>query len=82
MNKHFQATILKATGATALFEIEVIQNLWSGYGEIVRYGLIGGTINSVVAKHVRLPKQTKHPRGWDSDLSHQRKIKSYDRRKS
>ncbi len=77
MNKHFQATTLKTTGATTLFEIEVIQSLWSGYGEIVRYGLIGSNINSVIVKHVRLPKQSQHPRGWNSDLSHQRKIRSY-----
>ncbi|NOR80923.1 MAG: DUF1679 domain-containing protein [Methyloprofundus sp.] len=77
MNKHFQATILKSTGATALFEIEVIQSLWSGYGDIVRYGLTGCDINSVVAKHVRLPTKMQHPRGWNSNLSHQRKIHSY-----
>ena len=77
MNQHFQATTLKSTGATTLFNIEVIQSLWSGYGDIVRYGLTGGDINSVVVKHVRLPKQMQHPRGWNSDLSHQRKIRSY-----
>lgn len=28
-------------------------------------------------KHVRLPDQSNHPRGWNTDLSHQRKIHSY-----
>ena len=77
MNKHFQATILKATGANALFKIEVIQSVWSGYGEIVRYGLTGSDTHSVVAKHIRLAEQSQHPRGWNSDRSHQRKITSY-----
>ena len=77
MNPHFQAIILKATGATSLFKIESIQSLWSGYGEIVRYGLEGSSFKSVVIKHVRLPDQNHHPRGWNTDLSHQRKIKSY-----
>lgn len=77
MNKHFQQTILNATGATALNEIEEIQSLWSGYGKIIRYGLKGSTTNSVVIKHVRPPMQEKHPRGWNTDLSHARKIKSY-----
>lgn len=77
MNDHFQATILRATGAKKLFEIEVIQNLWSGYGKIVRIGLEGALMRSVVVKHVRLPEQGQHPRGWDTDLSHQRKIRSY-----
>jgi len=77
MNPHFQAITLKATEATSLFKIESIQSLWSGYGEIVRYGLKGGLFKSVVIKHVRLPDQNHHPRGWNTDVSHQRKIQSY-----
>jgi hypothetical protein len=76
MNKHFHNCILKATGATNLIEIEVIQNLWSGYGEIVRVGLTGSEYKSVVVKHVQLEQQTHH-RGWNTDLSHERKLKSY-----
>ena len=76
MNKHFHNIILKATGANELFEIEVIQRLWSGYGEIVRVGLLGAEFESVVIKHVQL-EQKNHPRGWNTDLSHQRKLKSY-----
>lgn len=77
MNNHFKSLILKETGAKALFKIETIQSLWSGYGEIVRYGLEGCEYKSVVIKHVSLPYQSQHPRGWNTDLSHQRKIKSY-----
>lgn len=77
MNNHFKKLTLKATGAKKLVKTETIQSLWSGYGEIVRYGLDGGEFNSVVIKHVCLPDQTQHPRGWNTDLSHQRKIKSY-----
>ncbi|TAJ12793.1 DUF1679 domain-containing protein [Marinilabiliaceae bacterium JC017] len=79
MNHHFQAITREATGAKELFEIGVIQNLWSGYGKIVRYGLKGANRKSVVVKHVRLPEQEKHshPRGWNTNLSHQRKLKSY-----
>lgn len=78
MNNHFKETILKASGASELFEIEVIQNLWSGYGKIIRIGLVGSKHSSVVIKHVRMPRQGKHPRGWNTDLSHQRKVKSYE----
>ncbi len=77
MNQHFQNTILTATGAESLYEIEVIQSLWSGYGEIVRIGLVGAKMDSVVVKHVNLPEGGNHPRGWNTDLSHQRKLKSY-----
>ncbi|MFK5984118.1 MAG: DUF1679 domain-containing protein [Pseudomonadota bacterium] len=77
MNNYFKDIICKTTGATELFEIKVIQSLWSGYGKIVRYGLIGCSRKTVVVKHVQLPNQKSHPRGWNTDISHQRKIKSY-----
>lgn len=78
MNQHFENTILEATGAESLYRIEVIQSLWSGYGEIVRYGLEDSALERVVIKHVNLPNGGKHPRGWNTDLSHQRKLKSYE----
>ena len=77
MNEHFRNTILKATEAKDFFEIEVIQSLWSGYGKIIRLGLVEGNTTSVVVKHVSLPTVEKHPRGWNSNISHTRKIKSY-----
>jgi hypothetical protein len=77
MNDPFKSLILKSTGAIALVKIERIQRLWSGYGEIVRYGLEGSELSRVVVKHVSLPDQSQHSRGWNTDLSHQRKIKSY-----
>ena len=77
MDQHFQNIILESTGAVSLYKIEVIQSLWSGYGEIVRFGLNGCELESVVVKHVNLPEGGSHPRGWNTDLSHQRKLKSY-----
>ena len=77
MNEYFQSVILRSTGAKELLKAEEIQSLWSGYGKILRYYLIGSAFESVVVKHVRLPEQTKHPRGWNTNLSHQRKLKSY-----
>lgn len=77
MNQYFHETILRFTGATELYEIELIQSLWSGYGKIVRIGLKGCERKSVVVKHVLLPDDTKHPRGWNTDKSHNRKVKSY-----
>ncbi len=77
MNSHLRDIILRATGADDLFPGGSIQSLWSGYGSIDRYGLIGSEINTVVVKHVRLPDQSSHPRGWNTDRSHQRKLHSY-----
>ncbi|WP_159949025.1 oxidoreductase family protein [Polaribacter septentrionalilitoris] len=77
MNSHFKSFILEKTKASSLQEKEVIQNLWSGYGKIRRITLEGSAIGSVVIKNVELPKQKNHPRGWNSDIGHQRKLKSY-----
>jgi len=77
MPSELEKTILKATGATHLNYLHDIQTLWSGYGKIVRYGLQGCDLQSVVVKHVKLPDIKNHPRGWNTDISHQRKIKSY-----
>ncbi|TLX78386.1 DUF1679 domain-containing protein [Labilibacter sediminis] len=78
MNAHFKEITLKATRATNVYEQEEIQSLWSGYGSIVRLALEGSEFKSVVAKHVRMPQQKKHPRGWNTDYSHLRKVKSYE----
>lgn len=77
MNEYFKSIILQRTGASALFEKEVIQNLWSGYGKIMRLELEGASMQCVVVKHVQLPINKQHPRGWNTDLGHQRKVKSY-----
>jgi len=77
VNPHLRNTILEATGADNLLQAGTIQSLWSGYGSIDRYRLTGSQWSSVVVKHVRLPQQTNHPRGWNTDLSHQRKLHSY-----
>lgn len=78
MLSDFTQHILQATGAKALYEMETIQSLWSGYGRIVRIGLEGSDMPpTIVVKHVSLPDQTLHPRGWNTNLSHQRKLKSY-----
>lgn len=77
MNDHFLEITRRITGASEIFEVGVIQNLWSGYGQIARYGLKDSEHSSVVVKHVRLPEGDLHPRGWNTDRSHERKVKSY-----
>lgn len=77
MNDYFKSIILQKTGAADLFEKEVIQELWSGYGKIIRVGLEHASVESVIVKHVQLPVYKNHPRGWNTDIGHQRKVKSY-----
>jgi hypothetical protein len=69
--------VLSATGARTIDSSTLIQSLWSGYGQIVRLELSGGTQSSVILKHIKLPDAGNHPRGWNTGLSHQRKIRSY-----
>ncbi len=78
MNEFFKSAILEKTGASSLLETEIIQELWSGYGQIIRLSLQNADLNSVVVKHVCLPTNKKHPRGWNSEIGHQRKVKSYE----
>ena len=77
MEQHWRKTILRATGARELTEGETIQELWSGYGTIRRIELEGAEPVTVVVKHIAFPNESKHPRGWNSDRSHKRKVKSY-----
>lgn len=58
-------------------EKEVIQELWSGCGKIVRINLDKASVESVVVKHVQIPRDKNHPRGWNTNIGHQRKLKSY-----
>lgn len=78
MEASIEALILKTIDAKQIVGSEVIQSLWSGYGSIVRYQLTGGSVSSVIVKHVSPPNAGNHPRGWNTDLSHQRKLKSYE----
>ncbi|MGB6222238.1 phosphotransferase [Haloferula sp.] len=77
LGQRFESAILTACGSSGLEVVEIIQELWSGYGKILRIRLSGGSRISAIAKHVRLPKGGTHPRGWNTDHSHQRKLKSY-----
>lgn len=72
-----EALVLRAAGARSTVGTEVVQSLWGGYGQIVRFVLAGAARASVIVKHVRWPDQRDHPYGWTSDLSHERKLASY-----
>ena len=61
--------------------VEKVQTLWSGYGDILRVQLSACDYPSVILKHICLPQPSAHtpahPRGWGSELSHRRKLRSY-----
>lgn len=58
-------------------EVQSVQSLWSGYGEIIRVLLEGAEVPSVIVKWVEPPHDIKHPRGWSGRTSHERKLRSY-----
>ena len=59
-----------------LQKVGVIQSLWSGYGEIARYQRRHEN-DTVVVKQVILPDDVHHPRGWNTQTGHNRKVDSY-----
>lgn len=75
--QHIIDFIRQATGARDATPIEKVQTLWSGYGQIIRFQLIGCEHQSVIVKFISPPSESTHPRGWNTNLSHQRKLKSY-----
>jgi len=77
MKAQIEESILNATGAERIIKTTLIQELWSGYGKILRCKLEGSSVVSVVVKHVQLPTTANHPKGWNTNKSHKRKHKSY-----
>tara|TARA_B110000503_G_scaffold143502_1_gene245360 strand:- start:1045 stop:2004 length:960 start_codon:yes stop_codon:yes gene_type:complete len=68
----------KLFGVPVRSEPQLIQKLWSGYGELSRYFLSSKERPSIIVKHIHFPSQPKHPRGWNTNRSHVRKVKSYE----
>ena len=77
MNPAFKDHLLKITNASAAEEIEVIQSLWSGYGKISHIQLANASLETVVVKYIALNESKHHPRGWNTDFGHNRKVRSY-----
>ncbi|MFN3199532.1 MAG: phosphotransferase [Bradymonadia bacterium] len=69
--------VAEACGGREARRAEHVQSLWSGYGEIFRARVLGAATDAVVVKWVRPPSRASHPRGWASDRSHRRKLRSY-----
>ncbi|MEC7716964.1 MAG: choline kinase, partial [Planctomycetota bacterium] len=77
LDSNLTSFVLRSTGAKTVSASEVVQSLWSGYGQIVRCHLTESVSPSVILKHIRWPEEQGHKYGWTSDRSHQRKLKSY-----
>lgn len=69
-------TVQKLLDDPAAELVETLQALWSGYGEISRY-YSPKLKSTIIVKSVNPPQEINHPRGWHSNVSHQRKLTSY-----
>ncbi len=78
MNGSLKTVLLEHFNANAVHEAEVIQSIWSNYGTISRWQLVGADVNSVIVKCISVPSESNHPRGWNTPISHQRKVRSYE----
>jgi len=60
----------------SLYKLQTVQSLWSGYGDISRY--VSPKLNTTfIVKHISPTNELVHPRGWNTQTSHQRKLQSY-----
>ena len=69
--------LIESNVGSAITRTELIQSVWSGYGKLLRVFFADESQPSLVVKAVVPPDQQHHPRGWQSDIAHQRKLKSY-----
>lgn len=68
MLKEIEDIIIRETHSNKILNIELIQKLWGGYGELSRVTL---DTKSIIIKLIKFPKNI------ESNISHQRKVKSY-----
>jgi hypothetical protein len=73
MLENFKAYICQTMGAKDYVIKDVIQELWSGYGKILRLELKGCASTQIVVKFMSAPGGKVR----NSDVSHQRKLRSY-----
>ena len=69
--------LLALTQSKKILNIELIQGVWGGYGQLLRITFLEGEVNSVVLKLINTPQPDDHPKGWNTNHSHQRKLNSY-----
>ena len=78
MQAQIRSRILEVSQASAIASVEPIQALWNGYGMLARVHLADALYPSVILKHVQIPKDAAHPRGFTGDIGRARKVRSYD----
>ena len=72
MNKQISDIIKSKTHSSSIISKTLIQELWSGYGQISRVQL---DKTSVILKLIKFPEVKQHPKGWNSNKSSPKKSK-------
>ena len=72
--------IAELCGAQSATVVESVQQLWSGYGAVLRVMLVSeaNETTTVIAKLVRSPVDQDHKYGWSDEFAHKRKLDSYE----
>jgi len=69
--------LLTITNSKKITNIQLVQGVWGGYGQLLRINFSNYQHNSLIVKLINTPKPSEHPKGWNTELSHQRKLTSY-----
>ncbi len=77
MQANIRERLIGITRSNGIADVQTIQPLWNNYGTLSRVHLTGGQYPSVIVKHIKIPEQQSHPRGFGGSISRRRKILSY-----
>lgn len=76
IDQAFKAWVSEQLDDPDVHAFSLLQMLWSGYGQCFRF--FSPKYNcTLVAKAVKPPDIISHPKGWNNNDSHQRKLTSY-----
>ena len=70
MNDQLTSKLQELFQSKENIEYSLVQNLWSNYGTLLR---VNNLHQSYIVKVIKFPELSKHPRGWNSSISHNRK---------
>lgn len=74
MHKVIEQIIKLHTQENEVDKVELIQDLWSGYGQLNR---IHCHKQTYIIKLIKFPELSLHPKGHNSEFAHNRKVRSY-----
>ena len=77
MDSSIKNRIIAITSAKSITSVHLVQPLWNNYGTLTRLVLTGSIYKSVILKHIKIPSNGYHPKGFGGSFSRNRKIKSY-----